>query len=60
MTAALPRVLVVIGTRPEGIKLAPVITALKQRASEVETRVVLTGQHTDLMDQVLAAFDIPT
>ena len=60
MTAALPRVLVVIGTRPEGIKLAPVITALKERASEVDTRVVLTGQHTDLMDQVLEAFQIPT
>lgn len=60
MTAALPRVLIVIGTRPEGIKLAPVISALKQRATEVETRVVLTGQHTDLMDQVLTAFDIPT
>ena len=55
-----PRVLVVIGTRPEGIKLAPVITALQQRAAEVETRVVLTGQHTDLMDQVLTAFKIPT
>ena len=59
MTPVLPRVLIVIGTRPEGIKLAPVITALKKR-SEVETRVVLTGQHTDLMDQVLAAFEIPT
>lgn len=60
MTATLPRVLIVIGTRPEGIKLAPVITALKQRADEVESGVVLTGQHTDLMDQVLAAFEIPT
>ena len=60
MTPTLPRVLIVIGTRPEGIKLAPVITALKQRADEVETGVVLTGQHTDLMDQVLAAFGIPT
>ena len=59
-SAALPRVLVVIGTRPEGIKLAPVITALHERAAEVETRVVLTGQHTDLMDQVLEAFEIPT
>ena len=59
MTPVLPGVLIVIGTRPEGIKLAPVITALKKR-SEVETRVVLTGQHTDLMDQVLAAFEIPT
>jgi UDP-N-acetylglucosamine 2-epimerase (non-hydrolysing) len=56
----LPRALVVIGTRPEGIKLAPVITALKQRATEVDTRVVLTGQHTDLMDQVISAFSIPT
>jgi UDP-N-acetylglucosamine 2-epimerase (non-hydrolysing) len=55
----MPRVLVVIGTRPEGIKLAPVITALLQRSAEVETRVVLTGQHTDLMDQVLASFEIP-
>lgn len=60
MTAPLPRVLVVIGTRPEGIKLAPVINALKQRSAEAETRVVLTGQHTDLMDQVLEAFEIPT
>lgn len=51
------RVLVVIGTRPEGIKLAPVIAALRSRA-EIETRVVLTGQHTDLMDQVIRAFDI--
>jgi UDP-N-acetylglucosamine 2-epimerase (non-hydrolysing) len=59
VTPVLPGVLIVIGTRPEGIKLAPVITALKKR-SEVETRVVLTGQHTDLMDQVLAAFEIPT
>ncbi len=60
MTALLPRALVVIGTRPEGIKLAPIISALRQRADEVETGVVLTGQHTDLMDQVLTAFDIPT
>ena len=54
-----PRVLVVIGTRPEGIKLAPVIAALAARAAEVETKVALTGQHTDLMDQVLRVFEIP-
>ena len=54
-----PRVLVVIGTRPEGIKLAPVIAALAARAGEVETKVALTGQHTDLMDQVLRVFEIP-
>lgn len=51
-----PRVLVVIGTRPEGIKLAPVVRALEARADEVECRVALTGQHTDLMDQVLDVF----
>jgi UDP-N-acetylglucosamine 2-epimerase (non-hydrolysing) len=56
---SLPRVLIVIGTRPEGIKLAPVMAALQARADEVETRVALTGQHTDLMDQVLRVFDIP-
>lgn len=56
---SLPRVLIVIGTRPEGIKLAPVIAALQARAADVETRVTLTGQHTDLMDQVLRVFDIP-
>lgn len=54
----LPRVLVVIGTRPEGIKLAPVVSALQQR-SEVEVKVALTGQHTDLMEQVLRVFNIP-
>ncbi|MGQ0813631.1 MAG: non-hydrolyzing UDP-N-acetylglucosamine 2-epimerase [Gemmatimonadota bacterium] len=59
MTKELPRVLVVIGTRPEGIKLAPVIDARGRRAPAVETRVALTGQHTDLMDQVLRAFEIP-
>jgi UDP-N-acetylglucosamine 2-epimerase (non-hydrolysing) len=53
-----PRVLLAIGTRPEGIKLAPVAHALQQR-SEVETRVALTGQHTTLMDQVLEVFDLP-
>jgi UDP-N-acetylglucosamine 2-epimerase (non-hydrolysing) len=54
-----PRVLVVIGTRPEGIKLYPVIRALLNRSAEADTRVALTGQHTDLMDQVIRAFDLP-
>ena len=54
-----PRVLVVIGTRPEGIKLAPVISALANRTGDVESKVALTGQHTDLMDQVLRVFEIP-
>lgn len=57
MSEARPRALVVIGTRPEGIKLAPVIAALRARG-EVETRVALTGQHTDLIEQVLRVFDV--
>ncbi len=50
------RVLVVIGTRPEGIKLAPVIAALEKCADRIETRIALTGQHSRLMDQVLEVF----
>jgi UDP-N-acetylglucosamine 2-epimerase (non-hydrolysing) len=51
-----PRVLVVVGTRPEGIKLAPVLSALQASGAEVDTRLVLTGQHSDLLDQVLRVF----
>jgi UDP-N-acetylglucosamine 2-epimerase (non-hydrolysing) len=58
MTARQKRVLVVVGTRPEGIKLAPVLHALRARAESVESRLVLTGQHTDLLDQVLRVFDL--
>ena len=50
-----PRVLVVAGTRPEGIKLAPVVRGLRAHP-ELETRLALTGQHTDLVDQVLEVF----
>ncbi len=49
--------LVVMGTRPEAIKLAPVVRALRARP-ELEAEVALTGQHTTLVDQVLEAFDI--
>ncbi|HSW30584.1 MAG TPA: UDP-N-acetylglucosamine 2-epimerase (non-hydrolyzing) [Longimicrobiales bacterium] len=49
------RILVVIGTRPEAIKMAPVVAALRSTPG-VETRVCLTGQHTTLVDQVLEAF----
>jgi len=49
------RVLVVIGTRPEAIKMAPVVEALRA-LPDVECRVCLTGQHTTLVDQVLEAF----
>jgi UDP-N-acetylglucosamine 2-epimerase (non-hydrolysing) len=48
----------VIGTRPEGVKLAPVVDALGRKADVIECRVALTGQHSDLMDQVIETFDI--
>lgn len=51
------RVLVVIGTRPEAIKLAPVVRALSADGAEVEC--CLTGQHTDLLRPMLDFFRIP-
>jgi len=53
-----PRVLVVVGTRPEAIKMAPVVEALRATEPTLETAVCLTGQHTALVDQVLEAFDL--
>jgi len=53
-----PRVLVVVGTRPEAIKMAPVVRALEKRDDRLESRLALTGQHDELVDQVLGAFDM--
>lgn len=50
-------VMPIFGTRPEAIKLAPVIKAL-QAAPEFEVRPVVTGQHREMLDQVLRAFDL--
>ena len=49
-------VLVALGTRPEVIKLAPVILALRQRG--LSTFVLSTGQHREILQQALAAFDL--
>jgi len=51
------RVLVVLGTRPEAIKLAPVIGAL-QREPRAQVRVCSTGQHREMLDQALRLFAI--
>lgn len=50
-------VLVTLGTRPEAIKLAPVVVALRKR-SGLHVRILFTGQHRALLDQVAAFFDI--
>lgn len=51
------KVLIVFGTRPEAIKMAPVVKAFKE-AADFKTRVCVTAQHREMLDQVLAFFDI--
>ena len=52
------RIVAVLGTRPEAIKLALVIDELRRRSAEFETAVVHTGQHRTMLDQVLRHFQI--
>jgi UDP-N-acetylglucosamine 2-epimerase (non-hydrolysing) len=52
------RVIAVLGTRPEAIKLALVIHELRRRSAEFETAVVHTGQHRTMLDHALKYFDI--
>ena len=52
------RLLFVFGTRPEAIKLAPVIEELRRDPASFDVRVCVTGQHREMLDQVLAAFGI--
>ncbi len=54
----MPKVMTVFGTRPEAIKMAPVIAELRRRRREFQTQVVVTGQHRELLDQVLSLFGI--
>jgi len=56
-TATKPKLLSVLGTRPEAIKLAPVIQGLKSDAF-FDSSVVVTGQHREMLDQVLNVFSI--
>lgn len=48
----------VFGTRPEAIKMAPLVKALQRETSEFETIVCVTGQHRQMLDQVLKLFEI--
>jgi UDP-N-acetylglucosamine 2-epimerase (non-hydrolysing) len=52
------RVLLVFGTRPEAIKVAPLVKAFQQQADAFETVVCVTGQHREMLDQVLRLFEI--
>jgi len=48
----------VMGTRPEAIKVAPIVLELEKYASEIETCLVLTAQHREMLDQVVSLFDL--
>ena len=52
------KVMTVFGTRPEAIKMAPVVLSLKNRGDEFEEVTVVTGQHREMLDQVLSIFHI--
>ena len=56
-SSARPRVLVVIGTRPEAVKMAPVIHAFSERP-EVDVRILATAQHRSMLDQIHGFFGI--
>lgn len=51
-------VLLVFGTRPEAIKMAPLVHELKNRPEDFRTEVCVTGQHREMLDQVLDLFGI--
>ena len=50
--------LIIFGTRPEAIKMAPLIRAFQKNKDQFETRVCVTAQHREMLDQVLAFFEI--
>ena len=52
------KILVVFGTRPEAIKMAPIVHEFRKFSQQVELRVCVTAQHREMLDQVLAIFDI--
>ena len=51
------KIMLVFGTRPEAIKMCPLVNELKKR-KELKTVVCVTGQHRQMLDMVLEAFDV--
>ncbi len=52
------KVMTIFGTRPEAIKMAPLVLELKKRPEEFEAIVTVTAQHREMLDQVLSIFDV--
>jgi UDP-N-acetylglucosamine 2-epimerase (non-hydrolysing) len=54
------KVLLIFGTRPEAIKMAPVVRALSRHKQRFQPVIIVTSQHREMLDQVLGLFDIRT
>ncbi|MGO9017093.1 MAG: non-hydrolyzing UDP-N-acetylglucosamine 2-epimerase [Syntrophobacteraceae bacterium] len=54
----MPKILSIFGTRPEAIKMAPVIKELERRRNDLTSIVCVTAQHREMLDQVLSTFKI--
>lgn len=52
------KILIIFGTRPEAIKMAPLVKAFQKEKTSFETKVCVTAQHRQMLDQVLDFFDI--
>ena len=52
------KIMLVFGTRPEAIKMAPLVKEFQKHVDDFETVVCVTGQHREMLDQVLTIFDI--
>ena len=52
------KVLIVFGTRPEAIKMAPLVKEFKKKLESFETKICITAQHREMLDQVLSFFEI--
>ena len=52
------KIMLVFGTRPEAIKMAPLVKAFQAKKEDFETIVCVTGQHREMLDQVLSLFNI--
>ena len=52
------KIMLVFGTRPEAIKMCPLVKELQKRTEEFETIVCVTGQHREMLDQVLKIFEV--
>ncbi len=52
------KILLVFGTRPEAIKMAPLVKEFQKHSNKFDTKVCVTGQHRQMLDQVLEVFDI--